>query len=143
MNLKRVCLFAALATCAAVPSYLWLRGETGSGTAKFRENPGWKALSACSSLDSADGQEHLELFADHRAQYFDRAHLNTAAAKGQDLNVYGTWAFRADRYEITIADAVAVYSLVPSKESYSCMLVAAPPADPMRSWYPSGVATAL
>ena len=143
MNLKRARLFVALAACVAVPFYFWLRGETGTGTAKLSENPGWEALSACSSLDSGDGQEHLELFADHRAQYFDRARLKTAPAKGEDFNVYGTWAFRADRYEITIADEVAVYLLVPSKESDSCMLVAAPPADPMRNWYPSGVAIAL
>jgi hypothetical protein len=142
MNVKHVCSFITLAACMAVALYLWPRGETSPGVAKIRENPG-------SSLDSLDGHEHLELFADHRAKYFNRALFKTAPAKGEDLNVYGKWAFRADRgvYEITIADEVAVYLLVyllvPSKESDSCMLVAAPPADPMRSWFPSGVAIAL
>jgi hypothetical protein len=145
MKPRHLLIFIAVAACVAVAHYFWPRGETSTGAAKIREHPGWEALSACSSLDSLDGHEHLELFADHRAQYFDRAQLKTAPAKGEDLNVYGTWAFRADRdvYEITIADEVAVYFLVPSKESDSCMLVTAPPADPTRSWFPSGVAIAL
>jgi hypothetical protein len=139
-------IFIAVTAFVAVTfHFFWPSDETSTGAAKIRENPDWEALSACSSLDSLDGHEHLELFADHRAQYLDRALLKTAPAKGEDLNVYGTWAFRADRdlYEITIADEVAVYLLVPSKESDSCMLIAAPPADPTRSWFPSSVAIAL
>jgi hypothetical protein len=139
-------IFIAVAACVAVTfHFFWPRDETSFGAAKISDNPGWEALSACSSRDSLDGHEHLELFADHRAQYLDRALFKTVPAKGEDLNVYGTWAFRADRdvYEITIADEVAAYLLVPSKGSDSCMLIAAPPADATRSWFPSGVAITL
>jgi hypothetical protein len=81
-------IFIAVAACVAVAHDFWPRGETSTGAAKIREHPGWEALSACSSLDSLDGHEHLELFADHRAQYLDRALLKTVPAKGEDLNVW-------------------------------------------------------